>query len=72
MINNKWEIDMYVYDSVAVPLRTSDLSLIIGAIDTVIENHIDDEDARAFTDQLHELDTLLRNIRATVINMGDE
>lgn len=63
---------MYVYDSVAVPLRASDLSLIIGAIDTVIENHIDDEDARAFTDQLHELDTLLRNIRATVINMGDE
>jgi len=63
---------MYVYDSVAVPLRASDLSLIIGAIDTVIEEHIDDEDARAFTDQLHELDTLLRNIRATVINMGDE
>lgn len=63
---------MHVYDSVAVPLRASDLSLIIGAIDTVIENHIDDEDARAFTDQLHELDTLLRNIRATVINMGDE
>jgi hypothetical protein len=72
MINNNWEIDMYVYDSVAVPLRASDLSLIIGAIDTVIEEHIDDEDARAFTDQLHELDTLLRNIRATVINMGDE
>ena len=63
---------MYVYDSVAVPLRASDLSFIIGAIDTVIEEHIDDEDARAFTDQLHELDTLLRNIRATVINMGDE
>ena len=72
---------MYVYDSVAgsgVPrtltltLSVSDLSLIIGAIDTVIEEHIDDEDARAFTDQLHELDTLLRNIRATVINMGDE
>lgn len=56
-------------DTVVVPLRASDLGLIIGAIDTVIEEHIDDEDARAFTDQLHELDTLLRNIRATVINI---
>lgn len=48
------------------------LDVLIGAVDVIIEQHIDDEDARAFTDQLHELDTMLRRVRATTIDTTQE
>jgi len=51
-------------DSVIVELDSSMLNVIIGAIGTVIDDHCDDPDAVAYTDVLHEVETMLVNVRA--------
>lgn len=44
----------------------ADTALLIGAIATIIEQHIDDEDARPFTDRLHEMETRLYDLRVSI------
>lgn len=54
-------------DSALVEFDSAMLNVIIGAVGTVIDQHCDDPDAVAYTDTLHQVETLLVNVRARLM-----
>jgi len=49
-------------------LDAADIKVLVGAVGTIIDQHVDDEDVRAFTDRLHEIETQLLELQVSIRN----
>lgn len=49
-----------------LPVSGADISVLVGALSTVIDKHADDPDVRAFTDRLHELEGMLLDLKVSI------
>ena len=49
-----------------LPVSGADISVLVGALSTVIDSHADDPDVRAFTDRLHEIEGQLLDLRVSI------
>lgn len=49
-----------------LPVSGADINVLLGALSTVIEQHADDPDVRAFTDRLHEIEGQLLDLRVSI------
>lgn len=49
-----------------LPVSNADISVLVGALSTVIDQHADDPDVRAFTDRLHELEGKLLDLKVSI------
>lgn len=49
-----------------LPVSGADINVLLGALSTVIDQHADDPDVRAFTDRLHELEGQLLDLRVSI------
>ena len=50
-----------------LPVSTADINVLLGALSTVIDQHADDPDVRAFTDRLHELEGKLLDLNVSIL-----
>lgn len=50
-----------------LPVDTADINVLLGALSTVIDQHADDPDVRAFTDRLHELEGKLLDLNVSIL-----
>ena len=48
-------------------VNTADINVLLGALSTVIDQHADDPDVRAFTDRLHELEGKLLDLNVSIL-----
>lgn len=49
-----------------LPVSGADINVLLGALSTVIHQHADDPDVRAFTDRLHEIEGQLLDLRVSI------
>lgn len=49
-----------------LPVSGADINVLLGALSTVIDQHADDPDVRAFTDRLHEIEGQLLDLRVSI------